>query len=114
MAAPQHLIDLAKRVHSDTVRQSDINGEGFLSAVETADELVCPLEQSPVRPVSDFVGSAIVDLVAFLHESPQGFRVGGVNGHDALNGRIAEWLRARSLVNLPEGRQFAGWFEELR
>jgi len=107
MAAPQHLIDLAKRVHSDTIRSS--NGDG--SAVETADELVSHLEQSPVRPVSDFVGSAIVDLVAFLHESPHGFRVGGVNGHDALNGRLAEWLTARRLVDLPG--EFTTWFEEI-
>ena len=111
MAAPQKFIDLAKQVHSDAVLRR--TGARLVEGELVAGELVGFLERSPERPVVEIVSAALVDLVAWIHASPSGFRVGGANNHDTLNERVAEFLSARRLSDLPEQPTLTDWFDAL-
>jgi hypothetical protein len=94
MAAPEHLTDIIKVIHSDAVVA---NGGGTAKAVQ-ARELLALLEGIPPFPVNDIVNDVLRDFVGYLTTHPDGFRVGGQNSANAL---------MRVFVKYQEERGFA-------
>lgn len=80
MAAPEHLTDIIKVIHSDAVVA---NGSGTAKAVQ-ARELLALLEGIPPVPINHIVNEVLRDFVGYLTTHPEGFRVGGQNSANAL------------------------------
>ncbi len=98
MPAPQHLIDIIKGFHSDSVVAYGANSV----QAEHARSLLTLLEDIPPVPVSDLLRDVLRDFVDFVQASPDGFRVGGTNTADALTRRFAEFQEERGF-DVPEG-----------
>lgn len=80
MPAPQHLIDIIKSFHSDAVVT---HGSASVQA-EHARSILALLESVPPVPVDAIVHDALKDLVNYIVDRPDGFRVGGTNTPDAM------------------------------
>jgi hypothetical protein len=65
-------------MHSDAVL------EPSPTKAQEARELLALLETIPPVPVDDIVKDALMDLVNYIVDRPDGFRVAGTNSPDAL------------------------------
>tara|TARA_B100000949_G_C14118709_1_gene381579 strand:+ start:84 stop:437 length:354 start_codon:yes stop_codon:yes gene_type:complete len=94
MAAPEHLTNIIKVIHSDAVVA---NGGGTAKAVQ-ARELLLLLEGIPPAPVNDIISEVLRDFVEYVTRHPDGFRVGGENSANALMRVFAKYQEDRGFT----------------